>query len=291
MTDAIRRAYRWCRREGDGNHLPGRELLIAQRFDEAVAVLTAFGRVAQGRADAVEMPPEERHRALESLVHDVREAARGRPGQQPLAVALSDAIPRYDWDPDAFETLVAYWHREVDAPAYPHFGAVIEHGRYVAAPVARLALGATPWDGPQNRAYAESLVTGVWLIRRYQSLASDLRRYGRLLIPTDELERFKVSISGGDRLEPPAKWRLVMSQQYRRAERLLRAGAPLGLCLPGLLGLGVRRLLLYHAALIPPTHAPEASPGEPRKPSRLNRLRTYPQALWAGRRPCPRKPT
>jgi 15-cis-phytoene synthase len=189
----------------------------------AVAALYAFARRVDDIADDGERPVEERRRGLEACGVAVA-ALPEAPADDAVLVALADATTRYPVPRDALADLVRGGLMDAEKARYASWEELREYCRCVAGAVG-LACTAVygPTDVAAARPRAELLGLALQQINIMRDVAEDWL-LGRVYLPQDELERFRVSeadIAAG-RIGP--EWRALMEHQGRRAEKLMREG-------------------------------------------------------------------
>ncbi|MGH3041029.1 MAG: phytoene/squalene synthase family protein [Gaiellaceae bacterium] len=189
----------------------------------AVAALYAFARRVDDIADEGERPVEERRRELEACRAAV-ESLPGAPADDAVLVALADATTRYPVPRDALADLVRGGLMDAEKARYASWEELREYCRCVAGAVG-LACTAVygPTDAAAARLRAESLGLALQQINIMRDVAEDWS-LGRVYLPQDELERFRVSeadVAAG-RIGP--EWRALMEHQGRRADELMRDG-------------------------------------------------------------------
>jgi len=91
---------------------------------------------------------------------------------------------------------------------------------------------------------SDALCSGLQLINFLQDLGQDYRRHGRIYLPQDELQRFRVSTTDIEQQRSSPQLRMLLAYQAQRATRLLRAGSPLGKVVGGRFGLELRAMVL-----------------------------------------------
>jgi phytoene synthase len=192
----------------------------------AVAALYAFARRVDDIADAPGVPAEERRRGLEECRAAV-EALPGAPADDPVLVALADAVTRYPVPRSALLDLVAGGLMDAETTRYATWAELREYCRCVAGAV---GLACTAVYGPSDPAAAEPRAEALGLALQQINIMRDVAedwRLGRVYLPQDELERFGVTeadIAAG-RVSPA--WHGLMEEQGRRADALMRDGLEL----------------------------------------------------------------
>ncbi len=221
MTD-VRAAYaeavRITRREARSFAWGIRVLPRAKR--EAVSALYAFARRVDDAADDPVASPEERRARLEACA-----AVLDRPASDdPVAVALADAVLRYDVPRDALHDLVRGGLMDLERDRYATWDDLREYCRCVAGSVG-VACAAVygPSDPDAARPRAETLGLALQQINIMRDVPEDLQ-LGRVYLPQDELARFGVGEDDLRAGRTGPEWRALMEHQAARAERLLADG-------------------------------------------------------------------
>ena len=247
-----RHAYRDCMRIARGHYenFPVASILLPRRIRYPVAAIYAFARRADDFADEGERSDEARIRALEAMGQALEAAAGGQPGDDPLFIALADAIPRHDLPPRLFHDLLAAFTQDVTKKRYETFGEVMQYCRLSANPVGRLLLHLTGNDDEKNLAYSDAICSALQLINFYQDLSQDYEEMGRIYLPQDEMAKYGVTEEHLRERRSDVAMRRLMQHQYQRADRMIRAGAPLGKRLSGRFGLEIRMIVMGGARIV-----------------------------------------
>jgi phytoene/squalene synthetase len=156
---------------------------------------------------------------------------------------------------------------------YADFGEVMQYCRRSANPIGRLMLMLYGQSDPRNLAYADGICSALQLINFLQDVAIDWKK-NRVYLPQDEMTRAGVNdktiaaLTGDQALEnipaeqsvmagkplfgipvvsmqatPETRWREFMLEQIKRTQKMLQAGAPLGLVLKGRIGFELRMMI------------------------------------------------
>jgi len=187
---------------------------------EAVAALYAFARRVDDAADDPDTTAEERRRRLEACASIVDEP----PSDDPVAVALADAVARYAIPRASLHDLVRGGLMDVERDRYGTWEELSEYCRCVAGSVG-VACAAVygPRDPDAARPRAETLGLALQQINIMRDVPEDLR-LGRVYLPQDELARFGVTEEDLAAGRAGPEWRALMGHQAARAERLLDEG-------------------------------------------------------------------
>jgi hydroxysqualene synthase len=248
----IRRAYDQCTRQARAHYenFPVASWLLPARLRGPVAAIYVFARRADDLADEGHQPPEERLTALDTLERRLTAAAEGHPDDDAGFVALAHAICTHGLPVSLFRDLLDAFRQDVTKQRYRDFGEVMQYCRRSANPVGRLLLHLVDHTDERSLAWSDAICTSLQLINFYQDLSQDYHEMGRIYLPQDEMARFGVTEAHIGQRISDLPMRQLMQLQYERADRLLRAGAPLGAVLRGRFGLEIRLITVAGARVL-----------------------------------------
>jgi phytoene synthase len=144
--------------------------------------------------DAVDEADSEEDQRL-GLAHWRRELAAiyaGSP-ETPQGTSLRPYVLEFGLPRQQFEALIDGVEMDLRYARYPTFAALEEYCRRVASAVGLVCVEIFGYRDQQARVYAEQLGIALQLTNIIRDIASDLRR-GRVYLPTDDLERFGVTV-------------------------------------------------------------------------------------------------
>ena len=242
---SVKQAYRHCvhiaRRHYE--NLPVASWFLPRRMRLPIAAIYAFARQADDFADEGELSPEQRLVELDQMQTKITAAASGQPVNEPVYIALADAVRRFQLPVDLFIDLISAFKQDVTQKRYADFGELMSYCRRSANPVGRLLLHLYGQTDRQSLGYSDAICSALQLINFYQDLAQDYDELDRIYIPQDEMranfvmeDQFKHHTTNGPML-------MLMRKQYQRAFKLLQAGAPLGKKLKGRFGFEIRLII------------------------------------------------
>lgn len=225
-------------------NFPVASWLLPRRLRDPVAVIYAFARQADDLADEGDLSAEQRLAALDRMRQQLLGLEQGLPGEEPVFQALAYFIPRYSLPVDLFLDLLSAFSQDVSKTRYAHIGELMDYCRRSANPVGRLLLHLQGQATPQNLALSDGVCSALQLTNFLQDIHQDLTENDRIYIPQDELVKFQVSEQQLHERFSNTAMRRLMNHQIHRAERMLRAGAPLGKALTGRFGFEIRMTIL-----------------------------------------------
>ena len=248
----VQEGYRWCRALARSHYenFPVASHLLPARLRDPVAAIYAFARTADDIADEGDFSADERLQQLADMVQKLDAIRAGNIPDIPLYQALADSINRHQLPFELFYDLLDAFRQDVDKKCYADFGELMNYCRRSANPVGRLLLHLNGQATERNLALSDAVCSALQLINFLQDIEPDYRARGRIYIPQDEMQRFAVSAEDIAQRRNGFQFRLLVQHQVDRADKLLRAGSPLGVRLGGRFGLELRAIILGGARIL-----------------------------------------
>ena len=190
-------AYAYCqnvaRREA-ANFYYGIRLLPKERRNALCAIYALARRVDDiGDGSA---PREEKLRRLDEERGKL--ASVDTAYDDPVLVALADAVVRYPIPFDAFAELIDGVQMDIVGTRYETFADLLPYCRRVAGAIGRLSLGVFETRDPETASvYADDLGVAFQLTNILRDIREDLEQ-GRVYLPAEDLERFGCDLSAAD---------------------------------------------------------------------------------------------
>ena len=223
-------------------NFPVASILLPKRLREPVALIYAFARQADDFADEGDLLPEQRLALLEDFKAELDYINQNSQPKTELFAALQVVIVKHQLPIQPFYDLLDAFSQDVIKTRYQDFGEVMNYCRRSANPVGRLMLSLYQADTPQNIGMADAICSALQLINFLQDIAIDIQK-DRIYLPQTDLEKYKITQAQIIRGDASGTWSLMMEFQINRARKLLQAGAPLGLALPGRIGFEMRMII------------------------------------------------
>ncbi|HHJ17398.1 MAG TPA: squalene synthase HpnC [Gammaproteobacteria bacterium] len=244
--------YRWCRALARSHYenFPVASRLLPARLRDPVAAIYAFARTADDIADEGDTGAGERLQQLDDMARKLDAISTGHVPDIPLYQALADSIGRHRLPFEPFHDLLDAFRQDVNQQRYADFGELMNYCRRSANPVGRLLLHLNGQATERNLALSDAVCSALQLINFLQDIDADYRAHGRIYIPQDEMQRFDVTEDDIAQRRNSFQFRLLIRHQVDRAEKLLRAGSPLGMRLGGRFGLELRAIILGGARVL-----------------------------------------
>jgi len=248
----VTQAYRWCRQLARSHYenFPVASFLLPRWQRDPVAAIYAFARRADDIADEGNANEARRLQQLDEMSEALRAIEQGTPPDQPLYLALADAIHRHALPTALFHDLLSAFRQDVTCKRYANFGELMDYCRRSANPVGRLLLHLNRQVDERKLAQSDAICSALQLINFLQDIGQDYDENGRIYLPQDEMRRFAVSEDALRERRNSFELKELIRFQIRRASKLLGAGSPLGMELHGRFGLELRAIILGGARVL-----------------------------------------
>jgi squalene synthase HpnC len=234
-------------------NFPVASRLLPRRLRRPVELIYAFARRADDLADEGERPDADRIADLEGYRAELRRIEQGMEPEMPLFRDLAGIVHEHRLPVQLFHDLLDAFTQDVTKKRYADFGEVMDYCRRSANPIGRLLLHLFGAATPRNLALSDGICSSLQIINFLQDVAVDHGK-GRIYLPQDELARYRIGEGQIARRDSGGMWRPFMLAQAERARKMLQAGAPLGLVLPGRIGLEIRMIVLGGERILKKIH-------------------------------------
>lgn len=223
-------------------NFPVASVLLPRRFREPIGLIYTFARQADDFADEGDIAPERRLQLLDGFRQELNRIESGEKPQTPFFVELASMIRDWHLPVQLFRDLLDAFSQDVVKKRYENFDEVMDYCRRSANPIGRLLLHLYGEATPQSLIHSDAICSALQIINFQQDVAIDYRK-DRIYFPLDEMRQYGISetqIADGN---TGGNWQAFMKFQIARAAQMMRSGAPLGLVLPGRLGLELRTMI------------------------------------------------
>lgn len=194
-----------------------------------------------------------RQALLEAIDRDLDAIAVGNAPALPVCEALTRLVHARSLPLALFRDLVDAAREDLNTPRYASFPELMSHVRGAATPIGRLALHLCGTATARHLALSDGLCCALWLAGMLRDVPRDFAR-GRLYLPLEDLERYRVTEDEIAARRPTGRWRALMTFEIERARKMLQAGAPLGRILRGRAGFNTRLLVLGAERILKKLH-------------------------------------
>ena len=223
-------------------NFPVASVLLPKRLRNPIGLVYSFARQADDFADEDDLTPEQRLALLDGFKQELDRLQAGTAPQTAFFVTLQAMIEERRLPLQPFYDLLDAFSQDVVKSRYENFGEVMDYCRRSANPVGRLMLHLYGMATPHNIGLGDAICSALQIINFLQDVAIDYRK-DRIYFPLDEMRKYNISeaqIAAGD---TSGAWGMFMEFEIERARRLLQSGAPLGMILPGRIGLEMRTII------------------------------------------------
>ena len=223
-------------------NFPVASVLLPMRLRKPIGLIYSFARQADDFADEGELTPEQRLALLDGFRQELDRIRANSAPETPFFVTLKAMIQTHQLPLEPFYDLLDAFSQDVVKSRYETFGEVMDYCRRSANPIGRLLLHLYGKATPRNIGLADAICSSLQIINFLQDVAIDYRK-DRIYFPLDEMRKYKIDEQQIADADTSGTWSLFMEFQINRARRLLQSGAPLGLVLPGRIGLEMRTII------------------------------------------------
>jgi len=235
-------------------NFPVASVALPRRYREPVRWVYHFARSADDFADEGDLQADERLRRLGEYRALLAAIGRGETPAHPIFEPLAGVIRQYGVPLTLFTDLISAFEQDVTVTRYATYAELADYCRRSANPVGRILLHVFGEATPRNLALSDGICTALQLINFWQDVAVDWAK-GRVYLPQEGLVRFNVGEAQIAAARADGRWQALMRFEVDRALRMLQGGAPLGLALPGRLGLEIRLIVLGGETVLRKIHA------------------------------------
>ncbi len=189
---------------------------------QAIEAVYAFARRSDDAADS-RLPPEDAEQELSRCRRDLArcyEEWDGHPAADltPELAALSEAVHRFSIPQEHFEELFRGIEMDLHPARYRTFEDLSLYCYRVASTIGLISIEIFGYRNLRTRKYAANLGMALQLVNILRDVASDARR-GRVYLPEEDLERFRVPPESLLDEKPSGRFRELMEFESQRARR------------------------------------------------------------------------
>lgn len=223
-------------------NFPVASALLPMRLRKPIGMIYSFARQADDFADEGNLHADERLALLDGFRQELNRIRDGIAPESEFFVSLQMMIQEHQLPLQPFYDLLDAFSQDVTKTRYADFGEVIDYCRRSANPIGRLILHLYGMATPRNIGMSDAICSSLQIINFLQDVAIDYKK-DRIYFPQDEMRKYKIEESQIAQGNASGTWGLFMEFEINRVRKLLQSGAPLGLVLPGRMGLEMRTII------------------------------------------------
>jgi squalene synthase HpnC len=223
-------------------NFPVASFLLPMHLRKPIGLVYSFARQADDFADEGDIAPELRLQLLDGFRKRLDLIGKEATPDTAFFIALQGMIRERELPLQPFYDLLDAFSQDVVKSRYENFDEVLDYCRRSANPIGRLMLYLYGAATPANLAYADAICSALQVINFLQDVEIDYKK-DRIYFPLDEMQKYRIDeqqIAAGD---TGGAWQEFMAFEIDRVHQLLKSGAPLGLILPGRMGLEMRSII------------------------------------------------
>lgn len=257
----------------------------------AMSSFYAFCRVVDDISDNRNAKPEEKRRALQAWRDEIKACYLGSP-QSDLGRELAGVVQRYLVPPELFFDILDGVAMDIEPGRFATFQDLALYCYRVASAVGLVSINIFEYRNPATRDYAHALGMAFQLTNILRDVFYDLKEFGRVYLPQDEMAAYGVTEDDLHRGRQHAGLRGLFKLQAHRAEHYFAKARAL---LPEEdrpnLEAAEIMTVVYHDLLRKLVRCGFSSPASTVKLSKLEKVRAVFRARWAARKtPSRRRP-
>ena len=155
---------------------------------------------------------------------EIHQMFAGNPGH-PVTEALKPHLPRFDLDEKHLHEIIDGMEMDLNQNRYLDFVALKRYCYHAAGAIGVLSARIFGDTGPETVEYAEKIGLALQLIKIVRDVGDDARK-GRIYLPIDELQRFKVPaayiLNARASAQPSPEFKALMKFQADRARAIYK---------------------------------------------------------------------
>jgi len=243
---SLKQAYQYCNRTARRHYenFPVASLLLPKKLRRPITVIYTFARMADDIVDEGDASKIERNQQLQRCKEQLAAAAVQQAENTHVYIALTDVLRQHPELLPHLQSLLTAFQMDIEKDRYQNFAEVMQYCKLSANPIGRMLLILYHADTERNRACSDGLCSALQLINFLQDIRNDYLIRNRIYLPEDEMQSWKISELDLGASTPTAQLKAIMDFQIQRTQKLLQAGAPLGIYLNGRIGLELRMITL-----------------------------------------------
>jgi squalene synthase HpnC len=223
-------------------NFPVASVLLPLRLRKPIGLIYSFARQADDFADEGDLKPKQRLALLNGFKRELDLIAANSPPKTSFFVTLQAMIEAHQLPLQPFYDLLDAFSQDVVKSRYADFDEVLDYCRRSANPIGTLLLHLYGKATPQNIAYSDAICSALQVINFLQDVPIDYKK-NRIYFPRDEMKKYNIAEHQIANVNIDDNWAIFMEFEIGRVRSLLQSGAPLGLILPGRIGLEMRTVI------------------------------------------------
>jgi squalene synthase HpnD len=198
-----------------GSNLALSFMCLSPEKRAAMSTFYAYCRVADDIVDQTDVSDDAKRKEIALWRDEIRACYLGTPSTE-LGKELADIIGRYLIPPTPLNDILDGVEMDITQHRYATFSDLRLYCYRVASAVGLVSINIFEYKNPLTRQYAEHLGMAFQLTNILRDVGHDLKAYGRIYLPQDEMKSFGVTQADFERGEmTPACARLFRLQHFR----------------------------------------------------------------------------
>lgn len=218
----LEESYNYCLKltRDHYENFPVASLLIPSKYRKDIAAVYAFARTADDFADEL----KDRSKLLDwrNQLYQCTEDIY----TNPIFHALSDTIKQFQLPVEWLDNLLTAFLMDLDKTRFHDYNDLLHYCTYSANPVGRIVLWIFGYRSDDLMKRSDQITTALQLTNFWQDISIDINK-GRLYIPLEILNRFKITESDIFQRKFSSNFALLMSELIKETNTLFSKGLAL----------------------------------------------------------------
>ncbi|MDQ7817002.1 MAG: squalene synthase HpnC [Melioribacteraceae bacterium] len=229
-------------------NFPVVSLFIPKYLRKHIAVVYQFARQADDIADEGNHKSEFRIENLELYENLLKKCLTGT-YENDFLMALNNTVEKFKLSSKHFYDLINAFKQDIVKKRYASFAEMLNYCEHSANPVGRIILELFNIRDKQAMVHSDAICTALQLTNFYQDVSIDFNK-GRIYIPADEMESFKVNENVFELKKNNTNFIALLKYQVDRTQKLFDEGKKLLPLLPGNLRRQIKMTILGGEAIL-----------------------------------------
>lgn len=225
LSSQLEESYRLCDVSARKSNFYSGFRLLPARKHRAMSAVYAFLRQCDDISDT-DGSIEDKRKEFGRWRMLFEEALKGESMAAPTLPALGDTVRKFEIPPEYFIQLMEGTQMDLTIASYATFEDLYRYCYHVASVVGLICIHIFGFHDPRAKECAEACGIAFQLTNILRDIKEDLQR-GRLYLPAEDLDRFKVSPEDLRRETRDARFTGLMKFEADRARTYYEKAAPL----------------------------------------------------------------
>jgi len=242
QQDKIQLSYLFCLNIVKNYHknFPVTAWLLPSKIRKPITAIYAFAKTADDLANDGTSSNDERLKQLDKMAHKLDKIRYGKTIDEPIFIALSDTIEKFDLPVSLLHDLLTAFRMDVTIYRYQSFESLLNYCKYSANPIGQLLLHLFNSVTVQNIAYSDAVCSALQIINFLRNIERDYKKQNRIYLPLDDMQKYHISELDIKNKTQLTELRQLINSLLSQVQKMLDFGKPIGKVLPGRVGFEIK---------------------------------------------------